>query len=87
MDDRPQGGDDRLQRRLEVLKQEFAVGQVHLQEMTNQQTTLRETMLRISGAIQVLEELLNDGQAAPGHATSVEDPLLVASQDRASSRT
>ncbi len=51
---------DRLQTRLGELKKEFATGQVRLQELEKQQMSLRETMLRISGAIQVLEELLAD---------------------------
>jgi|GEM_PF-441660 len=52
---------DRLQARLGELKKEFATGKSHLQELERQQMHLRETMLRISGAIQVLEELLADG--------------------------
>ena len=48
----------RLQTRLGELKKEFATGQARLQELEKQQMYLRETMLRISGAIQVLEELL-----------------------------
>ena len=51
---------DRLQARLGELKKEFATGQARLQELEKQQIYLRETMLRISGAIQVLEELLAD---------------------------
>jgi hypothetical protein len=51
---------DRLQTRLGELKKEFTTGQVRLQELEKQQMYLRETMLRISGAIQVLEELLAD---------------------------
>ncbi len=52
---------DRLQTRLAELKKEFATGQTRLQELEKQQMYLRETMLRISGAIQVLEELLAEG--------------------------
>jgi hypothetical protein len=52
---------DRLQTRLGELKKEFATGQARLQELERQQIHLRETMLRISGAIQVLEELLVGG--------------------------
>ena len=51
---------DRLHTRLGALKKEFATGQARLQELEKQQMYLRETMLRISGAIQILEELLAD---------------------------
>ena len=50
---------EQVQARLAALQQEFATGQVQLRELGQQETKLRETMLRISGAIQVLEELLS----------------------------
>ena len=50
--------EDKLQSRLESLKREFETGQARLRELEMQQVNLRETLLRISGAIQVLEELL-----------------------------
>lgn len=49
---------EQLEVRLEVLKQEFETGQARYQEIEAQQARLRETLLRISGAIQVLEELM-----------------------------
>ena len=58
---------EELQSRLEVLKKEFATGQKRLQELEQQQAYLRETLLRISGAIQVLEELLAQGQRMQGN--------------------
>jgi hypothetical protein len=52
---------EQIQTRLRELKKEFTTGQGRLQELERQQVHLRETMLRVSGAIQVLEELLADG--------------------------
>ena len=47
-----------LIRRLEELKREFTEGQKRASELEQQQATLHQTLLRISGAIQVLEEEL-----------------------------
>ena len=44
--------------RLDELKKEFETGQSQLQELDRQQTRLREALLRISGAIQILDEML-----------------------------
>lgn len=47
-----------LQQRLQSLKAEFEAGQKVLADLESQQLKVRETLLRISGAIQVLEEEL-----------------------------
>jgi predicted nuclease with TOPRIM domain len=60
---------EQLRRRLEELKKEFETGQARLRELESQQTRLRETLLRISGAIQVLEETLAEGAKPDGAAT------------------
>jgi hypothetical protein len=54
---------EQLQARLAQLKAEYESGQHLLAELEQKQRTLRDTMLRISGAIQVLEEEL--GQVEP----------------------
>lgn len=48
-----------LETRLTELKAEFEKGQKRLQELETEAATLRNTMLRISGAVQVLEEELD----------------------------
>ena len=49
---------EKIAQRLEELKQEFASGQKMLADLEAQQVDLQQTLLRISGAIQVLEELV-----------------------------
>ena len=44
------------------MKKELQTGQAELQKVEQQRTYLHETVLRISGAVQVLEELLAEGQ-------------------------
>lgn len=64
-----------LERRLEVLKNEFNTGRARATELEQQQATLHQTLLRISGAIQVLEEELKvqTQDAALNGGTSVGD--------------
>jgi predicted nuclease with TOPRIM domain len=54
-----------LQTRLAQLKAEYESGQQMLAELEQKQRTLGETMLRISGAIQVLEEELGKAEPTP----------------------
>lgn len=49
--------EDQITARLDELKRDFEAGQAQLHELEARQAHLRETLLRISGAIQVLEEL------------------------------
>lgn len=74
---------DQLQTRLEELKKEFAMGQTRLQELERQQMHLRETMLRISGAIQVLEELLADGHPAEQNGARLGETQHISGQANA----
>ena len=56
--------EEQVRTRLAELKAEFQSGQARLREVERQGAYLRETLLRISGAIQVLEELTARGAAA-----------------------
>ena len=47
-----------LQPRLAELRRELEVGEHRLAQLDTERAQLRDTVLRISGAIQVLEELL-----------------------------
>jgi uncharacterized coiled-coil protein SlyX len=49
-----------LEQRLKDLQAEYAAGQKALAELENKQATLKTTLERISGAIQVLEEELSN---------------------------
>ncbi len=59
---------EQLQRRLDDLKTEYEAGQKMLAELEHKQATLRETLLRIAGAIQVLEEELGREDPPPDAA-------------------
>ena len=52
----------KLEQRLTSLKSEFETGQKLLSELEAKQSNLRETLLRIAGAIQVLEEELAEAE-------------------------
>jgi predicted nuclease with TOPRIM domain len=65
---------EQIQARLETLKRELETGQAELQRVEAQRTYLHETILRISGAVQVLEELLREEQPAESNrAAPAED--------------
>lgn len=50
---------DIVQQRLKQLKNEFESGQKMMADLETKRANLETTLLRISGAIQVLEELLS----------------------------
>ncbi len=58
---------EQLKKRLDDLKQEYEQGQRMLAELESKEANLRSTLLRISGAIQVLEEML--AQSTPPAAS------------------
>ncbi len=53
---------EKLLQRLKQLNHEHQLGKKTLDDLETKQFSLRETLLRISGAIQVLEELLADSE-------------------------
>jgi prefoldin subunit 5 len=55
---------DEIEARLQQLKDEYEAGQRMLAEIEQRKANLEQTLLRISGAIQVLEELLQGEEAA-----------------------
>lgn len=61
-----------IQTRLQQLRTEYQTGQQMLQELQQKQANLEQTLLRIAGAIQVLEELLAE---APEQAADKRDDL------------
>ncbi len=68
---------EQLERRLQSLRQEYEAGQKMLADLEARQASLRETLLRISGAIQVLEEELARADGRPPEV-QVETPAPVA---------
>lgn len=52
-----------LQQRLQALQTHYQEGQKQLQQTQQKQTELHETLLRIGGAIQVLQEELAEAEA------------------------
>lgn len=63
---------EQMQTRLEALKKELETGQSALEKIEQQRTYLHQTILRIGGAIQVLEELLAEALPfAPDEIVSV----------------
>ena len=56
---------EQLQKRLEELRAEFESGQHMLNELEAKRENLRQTLLRISGAIQILEEELAKAAEEP----------------------
>lgn len=66
--------EERLRNRLEALKREYEFGQNKLRELVAEESELRQTLLRISGAIQVLEEALAQGEKPDEAATAPDSP-------------
>ena len=52
---------EKIEARLAELRAEFEAGERMLAELEEKRERLRESMLRIAGAIQVLEEMAGEG--------------------------
>ena len=63
---------DQMEKRLEELKGELAAGEKLLAELHEKQASVQQTMLRIAGAIQVLQELLVH-ESGPERESSAEE--------------
>jgi hypothetical protein len=62
--------------RLESLRKELDAGEAELQKLETRRTYLRETLLRIDGAIQVLQELLTKARPAVRNGVVASDTGL-----------
>lgn len=60
--------------KLEQLQQEFTAGEEQLGDLIRREANLRETLLRISGAIQVLRELIEASTTEPTAPQPNESP-------------
>lgn len=63
---------EQLEKRLEQLKAEFASGQKVMADLEAKQANLRDTLLRISGAIQILEEEIGKASQEEENTQEVE---------------
>jgi predicted nuclease with TOPRIM domain len=65
---------EQLEQRLQQLKSEFEAGQKMLAELEAREASVRETLLRISGAIKVLEEQLTKADHSPSERSKLAGP-------------
>ncbi|AOX02072.1 hypothetical protein BJP34_23890 [Moorena producens PAL-8-15-08-1] len=70
---------EKLEQRLQSLKSEYEAGQKMLAELEAKQANLRETLLRISGAIQVIEETLGEATDTAENNTQPSEAVVVES--------
>ena len=65
---------EQLKERLKQLEAEFEAGQKMLSDLEARHASVRETILRIGGAIQVLQEELAKCNDSPASATQADVP-------------
>ena len=62
---------EQLEQRLKQLKSEFEAGQKMLAELAAKEASTRETLLRISGAINAIEEELANEDQSPSEPSKL----------------
>jgi predicted nuclease with TOPRIM domain len=67
-----------IEERLSSLQAEFKAGQEILAELETRQSNVRSTLVRISGAMQVLEELLKEDPSVPFGPDTTSDAATAA---------
>ena len=67
-----------IEERLCALQSEFKAGQEILAELETRQSNVRSTLVRISGALQVLEELLKEEPSVPFDPNTTSDVATAA---------
>ncbi|MCP6760393.1 MAG: hypothetical protein NHB32_17005 [Fischerella sp. CENA71] len=67
---------EQLEKRLAELKAEFASGEKLMADLEAKQANLRDTLLRISGAIQILEEEISKVSKEESITTNEESKIL-----------
>jgi prefoldin subunit 5 len=66
-----------MEKRLTELREQLDVGRQQLELLDRQRAELRDTVLRISGAVQVLEEMLaEEGAASDREPAPVTRPAI-----------
>lgn len=72
--------EEQLQKRVTELEAEYRAGQEMLAELEAKRTDLQQTLLRISGAIQVLREILGADSHSAGNGAEPAQPGGLAPQ-------
>ena len=71
---------EQLEKRLQELKAEYKSGQAVMSDLETKQANVRDALLRISGAIQVIEEELAKLNNTTNGQLSVTEPKLEVEQ-------
>jgi prefoldin subunit 5 len=66
-----------IEERLNQLREEYQAGQQKLMELDSQRNAVRDTLLRISGAIQALEEMMGTDTGQPASESEKLEPVSV----------